>query len=350
MKKLFGIICAIAIMVPAALNAQKTNKVEKKVEKKTETTEKDGKKEIIIEKTEDGKDPVKMVIKIDGDNVTINGMPADEYKRLHGDKDEDWKELLNGKTKINMNGFGNWGNMGNQEKMAYLGVETETNDKGAVVESVCETSAAAKVGLKEGDIITAINGKKITEENNLSDVLRKLKPEETVDITYLRNGTEQKVKATLGECSSNFDFNFDFNEKEFSKNFKNFGEKFKGLEKLDFNFDMPNMFNGNEFKGFGNIKGNQPKYGMDIEDNSDGDGVKITEVDAESNAEKAGLKQNDIITDVDGSKIKDVDALRKLLAEAKAKDATTINLKVLRNGKTENISVKVPKIIKSAEL
>ena len=58
---------------------------------------------------------------------------------------------------------------------------------------------ADKVGLKVGDIITAVNDQKIDENNPLSAILQKYKPGDTIEATYQRGDKEAKVKITLSE-------------------------------------------------------------------------------------------------------------------------------------------------------
>jgi serine protease Do len=92
----------------------------------------------------------------------------------------------------------------------------------------------------------------------------------------------------------------------------------------------------------------RPKFGMAVEDYADGDGVKVTSVDTASSAEKAGLRKDDIITAVNGEEVKNLDQLRSELN--KARQASSIELKVLRAGKTETLTLRVPKKIKTADL
>ncbi len=53
-------------------------------------------------------------------------------------------------------------------------------------EAVISGSAAEKAGLKEFDIILEVNDQKITEDNYLSDILEKYKPEEQIEMKVLR--------------------------------------------------------------------------------------------------------------------------------------------------------------------
>jgi serine protease Do len=91
-----------------------------------------------------------------------------------------------------------------------------------------------------------------------------------------------------------------------------------------------------------------PKLGIGIEDVSEGAGAKVLEVTEGSAAAKAGIVKNDVITAFDGAAINDVAALQEKAAQLKAGDAITI--KLTREGKTKEVTVKIPKKLKKANI
>ena len=64
--------------------------------------------------------------------------------------------------------------------------------EGIYVAKVSEESAAEEAGMKEGDVITAIDGKPVGKMAELQEVLAKKRPGDKVTVTYLRD----KKKAT----------------------------------------------------------------------------------------------------------------------------------------------------------
>ena len=64
--------------------------------------------------------------------------------------------------------------------------------------AVMKDSPAAKAGLKDKDIITAINGVKIGTAGTVSDLIGEYKPGDTVQLTVVREGNEIAVNVTLG--------------------------------------------------------------------------------------------------------------------------------------------------------
>jgi membrane-associated protease RseP (regulator of RpoE activity) len=91
-----------------------------------------------------------------------------------------------------------------------------------------------------------------------------------------------------------------------------------------------------------------PKMGISIEDVTEGSGAKVLDVTEGSPAAKAGIAKNDIITSVDGSSICDVATLQEKAANLKAGD--TIALKLTRDGKSKEVSIKIPKKVKKANI
>ncbi|AWM41699.1 Xyloglucanase Xgh74A precursor [Gemmata obscuriglobus] len=68
----------------------------------------------------------------------------------------------------------------------YMGVSGEGEKEGAKVTAVVEDGPAAKAGLKEGDLITAIDGKKVASYDEVLDFLTSKKPDDVVKLTVVR--------------------------------------------------------------------------------------------------------------------------------------------------------------------
>src|SRR5882672_4939632 len=93
-----------------------------------------------------------------------------------------------------------------------VGVQTVTSDiaanlglkevRGVIVSIVERGSPAERAGLKQGDVITVINGNQIENDNNLRNVVASAGPGAEVTITILRDGREQQLRATLEELAN----------------------------------------------------------------------------------------------------------------------------------------------------
>jgi serine protease Do len=197
---------------------------------------------------------------------------------------------------------------------------------------VTKGSAAEKAGLKKGDIITRINESKIETPQSLTEVIGKLKPEEKIRVGYLRDGKAAELTATLGQRAATFSFN---GREPMIVPFDRESFELEGLGGRNFNF---------------NWNDNQPKLGIKAQDTEDGKGVKVLEVDEESAAAKAGIKEGDIITSFDGKAINSVNELvdgNRAVREAKK---ISLPVEYLRDGKTQKAEIRVPRKLRTAEL
>ena len=69
--------------------------------------------------------------------------------------------------------------------------------EGIYVAKVSEESAAEEAGLKEGDVITAIDGKDVNKMADLQEYLAKKRPGDKVSITYMRDKKKATKSVTL---------------------------------------------------------------------------------------------------------------------------------------------------------
>lgn len=327
MKQLFVKVLGAAAIL-ATLNspaiAQKSGK-----DRNTDNDE-------IVIKSKDNKD-VKVTVEIKDGEVKVDGKPLAEYN--NDDVQVMKRRNLRPDVAIapapptppspfrggtwNFNDNEDLNHLLNNSNKAFLGVTTETATNGVEVTGVTKGSAAEKSGLKEGDVITRVNDTKIESPANLSKTIAGFKPDEKVEIAYRRDKKELKTSVTLGKREGNLARAFDMNR--------------------NFNFDLMTP-DGSNFI----MRGGGPKLGIKAQDTDDGKGVKVLDVDDESNAAKAGIKQGDIVTELDG---KSVNSAMELVEAAKnARDKNNIKVKLNRDGKSQEVEIKVPKKLKTANL
>jgi S1-C subfamily serine protease len=72
-------------------------------------------------------------------------------------------------------------------------------DSGAIVREVEPGNAAAEAGVMRGDIIVALGDTPIESSGDLLGALRDYQPDDTVDLTVVRDGGEQTLEVTLDE-------------------------------------------------------------------------------------------------------------------------------------------------------
>ena len=83
-----------------------------------------------------------------------------------------------------------------QERSKGNEVDLGTND-GVYVQEVEEGGAGAEAGLASGDVIIAIDGKKITKMAELQEILASKRPGDKVKVTYLHNKAKKEKTVTL---------------------------------------------------------------------------------------------------------------------------------------------------------
>jgi putative serine protease PepD len=83
---------------------------------------------------------------------------------------------------------------------AWLGVEsTDASGGGAQVGQVVSGSPAAKAGLRQGDVITAVNGTSVTDSASLGDAIDSHAVGQTVKLTVRRGGDLKTLTVKLGD-------------------------------------------------------------------------------------------------------------------------------------------------------
>lgn len=332
--KAAGAVILLALLATASF-AQDDKKEEKK-----ETIRKSEDVIVITPKTSTD---TKLTIEIKGDDIKVNGKPLSEYKdddvnisrRKHFDmlfENQGMAELdplraPNSRFRSNggasVFGFGDSDNLawsGSSNK-AFLGVGSEKSKEGASITSISKGSGAEKAGLKEDDIITKLDETKITSPEDLTKTIGKYKPDDKVTVTYLRDKKEMKTTATLGKRKTSTtiyapdafkSYNFD--------NGQNYSFSYHGKARL----------------------------GLKAQETEDGKGLKVLSIDDESTAEKAGIKEGDIITSFDGTEVNTVEKLGELAKAAIEKN--NFKIKLNRDGKSQEVEVKIPKKLKTTSL
>lgn len=313
--------------------------------------------EIYIRKK--GDKDAKLTVVIKGDKVTINGKPLSEFKDDNITINKRYITVFdkNGNKEINlvpgefMNNMRFWKDSSKAVTYTFLGVSTDQTEQGAKIINVTKESAAEKAGLQKDDIINAIGDKKIDGPARLSEYIRSLKPKDEVTIYYTRDGKSGSTRATLGERKEENSFAMAFSApNDMSGNYSSPYvqgvpmPRVPGMNNLDYLGDL----NGKQFQVFDNMFPRKQKLGLKIQDTEDGNGVKVLDVDKDSPAEKAGLKKEDILVEIAGTKISNTDEARESLMENMDKPA--YNIKAKRNGNNLSFDIKIPKKLKTTNL
>jgi putative serine protease PepD len=89
---------------------------------------------------------------------------------------------------------------GAQPEHAFMGVSTApAQNGGAQVGNVTSGGPASKAGLRSGDVITEVDGDKVTDPADVASAIENNKPGDKVDVKVERNGSEHTIQVTLGQ-------------------------------------------------------------------------------------------------------------------------------------------------------
>jgi C-terminal processing protease CtpA/Prc len=236
------------------------------------------------------------------------------------------------------------------EGASWLGVESQEisaekakelklpAERGVLLERIVPDSPAARAGLKDSDVITEINGQRVEGAAQFRRMIHEIPAGRTVQLTVWRDGHAQSISVTLGKSEERGNMWFKTAPRAFSFQ----------LPKIEIPevAPMPEM----DWGGYGVLAGARPRLGIDAEDLSgqfgayfgapDGEGVLVREVNSGSPAEKAGVKSGDVITSVNGERVRSLGDLREKLAGKR--EEKTVKLGVLRNKNEMTITVELP--------
>ena len=90
---------------------------------------------------------------------------------------------------------------------SHLGVMVEDTTTGVRVGEVTSGSAAAKAGVKEGDIIVDFDGERVRSARQLTRLIQETADGKSVKMTVTRNGQKQTLDATPDQRQRGFSFN-----------------------------------------------------------------------------------------------------------------------------------------------
>ncbi len=179
----------------------------------------------------------------------------------------------------------------------YYGVK---GNEGVLVTEVVPGNPAQKAGIKAKDIITAVNGEKVTNSRELTALAATLPVGETTKITVVREGKQQIFDVTVAKRPLTVaDAGKPPVEKE--------GEY--GLQVTDLTPEMAQRLNTHRETG-----------------------VVVVGIRPDSKAAKAGVQQGDLILEVNRQKVSSTGELKQLLAKYKGGDGILLLVQRINAG------------------
>jgi serine protease Do len=210
-------------------------------------------------------------------------------------------------------------------------------ERGALLGKIVPDSPAAKAGLKEHDVVLDINGQRIEGTEQFRRMIHEIPAGRTATLTVWRDGRSQSIKVTVGKQEAG-------NMKVFADGPKSFAFKMPTMPA------MPDLSGLEHLRTFSMVSPGRPLLGIDAENLEgdfghyfgapDGEGVLVRGVFANSAAAKAGLKVGDVITSLNGERIRNASELREKLMTSR--EGKSFKLGVLRNKSEVTLTVEIP--------
>jgi serine protease Do len=174
---------------------------------------------------------------------------------------------------------------------------------GALIAGVESGSPADKAGLKRGDLVAEMNGKKINDVTGLRNMIASMAPGTKVDFKVIRNGKEMTITATLGE----------YREKRVVKKTE-YDNVFKGVTVQELTPSLRDKLNLPE--------------GMA--------GVVVTVIGTDSPA-RGLLQPNDVIEEVDRKPVRSAQEYEDIVSKIGKQD--TVLLLIFRDGGSAYLTI-----------
>jgi Do/DeqQ family serine protease len=171
--------------------------------------------------------------------------------------------------------------------------------QGAIVTSVTNGGPADKAGLKRGDVITAVNKQPVNDTNKLRNIVASQPPGSNVEVTALRNGRDQNFHVALAELPDRAEPASD--DENSSNSGATGGGKF-GMTVQPLSAETAQRF------------------GLDAND----EGLLVTRVDPSGSAADAGIRQGDLIQEVNRQPVKTVAEFSAAIQRSGAKPALVL--------------------------
>jgi serine protease Do len=193
----------------------------------------------------------------------------------------------------------------------------DPNTKGVLIGDVFKGQPADKAGIKRGDIVISVNGKTISNANELKNEIANVHPGAKVPVELLRSNKKVTVTVTMS------------------------GRDKENLSKLEKNNSDTESTNENS-KKLGITTGNltpEIKQKLDIGGNIEG--VVVLDIDQNSQAAQEGIAVNDIILEVNRKPTTSTKDFKAAIKDIKTGDS--VLFLIARNGNTFFKAIKLRK-------
>jgi serine protease Do len=228
---------------------------------------------------------------------------------------------------------------------AQIGVTVEEVAEGVRIDEVDSDSPASKAGLRTGDIVVEVDGERVRSARQFSRLIQESPQGRSVNLAVTRDGARQTVAVTPEARGFDFAFDGDLIGREVERGLRELGPQLRDLEPRlrEFRDNVPFDF---DFDGFPRITSPRARLGVQLNEltpelaeyfGAKGGGVLVSRVTEDSPAAKAGLKAGDVITSIDGGRIRDSDDLVDELRDKSGE----VTLGIVRDRKESSVKATI---------
>jgi len=202
--------------------------------------------------------------------------------------------------------------------------------EGVMIDDVVENSPAANAGLKSGDVVVKVNDQAVTSSDDFSRMIRRTSPDSEIKLEIIRDKKPQQVTVVLGEAES-LQGQYPDAKGLYFDTFRGRSLRRPSQPRLYEYFAAgPSVRIGVSLhqlnRQLGEYFGIQP-----------GQGVLVEEVAEESPAEKAGIKAGDVIVEIGGHEVGNVQDILDDLHDYDPGDKVTVS--IMRKGARQDFTV-----------
>ena len=130
----------------------------------------------------------------------------------------------------------------------FLGVVPNFTEDGVAIERVIEESTATELGLKEGDVITRINGEEAKDMEQLRDAINKSKVGENIEVEYVREGANKTASGITKNRGEARVMKFKMDGDKMGHHFERFAEELKEIDVEQYRDVLAHAIEKLEFK------------------------------------------------------------------------------------------------------
>jgi S1-C subfamily serine protease len=119
--------------------------------------------------------------------------------------------------------------------------------EGAYVAAIGENSAAKEAGMKVGDIITHVNGKKVKSVSELQEKISRFRPGDQVELILDRNHVDVKVSVILKNVQGNTQIIKNYDASTLGATLEPLSERKKNNLGIEYGLEVKNVEKGGKF-------------------------------------------------------------------------------------------------------